>query len=112
MPKVTLMGAGSAVFSHRLMVDILLIPGLDGGSLALVDIDPTRLELAHQLAALNQTHMAVHELVATSLLEGDREAALHALMLDPLTAAVCSLKEIHHLFDEMYQAECEFIRAF
>ena len=68
--------------------------------------------LPPQLAALNQTHMAVHELVATSLLEGDREAALHALMLDPLTAAVCSLEEIHHLFDEMCQAECEFIRAF
>jgi alpha-galactosidase len=68
--------------------------------------------LPPQLTALNQTHMAAHDLVATSLLEGDREAALHALMLDPLTAAVCSLEEIHNLFDEMYQAECEFIRAF
>ena len=50
MPQVTLMGAGSAVFSRQLMVDILLTPGLDGGSFALVDIDPARLELAHQLA--------------------------------------------------------------
>jgi alpha-galactosidase len=68
--------------------------------------------LPTQLAALNQTHMAVHELVVTSLLEGDREAAVHALMLDPLTAAVCSLAEIRSLFDEMYEAEREFIRAF
>jgi len=68
--------------------------------------------LPPQLAALNQAHMAVHELIVTSLLEGNREAAVHALMLDPLTAAVCSLEEIRHLFDEMYQAECEFIRAF
>jgi alpha-galactosidase len=64
------------------------------------------------LAALNQAHMAVHELMVTSLLEGDREAAVQALMLDPLTSAVCSLEEIRSLFDEMYEAEREFIRAF
>jgi alpha-galactosidase len=68
--------------------------------------------LPTQLAALNQGHMAVHELVVTSLLEGDREAAVHALMLDPLTAAVCSLEEIRSLFDELYAAEREFIRVF
>jgi alpha-galactosidase len=68
--------------------------------------------LPPHLAALNQAHMAVHELVATSLLEGDREAAVHALMLDPLTAAVCSLEEIRSLFNEMYEAEREFIRIF
>ncbi len=64
------------------------------------------------LAALNQSHMAVHELVVTSLLEGEREAAVHALMLDPLTAAVCSLEEIRSLFDELYEAEREFIHVF
>jgi len=68
--------------------------------------------LPTQLAALNQAHMAVHELVVTSLLEGDREAAVHALMLDPLTAAVCSLEEIRSLFDEMYEAEHTFIHTF
>ena len=68
--------------------------------------------LPAQLAALNQAHMAVHELAVTSLLEGDREAAVHALMLDPLTAAVCSLEEIRSLFDELYEAERDFIRVF
>jgi alpha-galactosidase len=68
--------------------------------------------LPTQLAALNQAHMSVHELAVTSLLEGDREAAVHALMLDPLTAAVCSLEEIRSLFDELYEAEHEFIRVF
>jgi alpha-galactosidase len=68
--------------------------------------------LPTQLAALNQAHMAIHELVVTSLLERDRQAAVHALMLDPLTAAVCSLEEIRCLFDEMYEAEREFIRTF
>jgi alpha-galactosidase len=68
--------------------------------------------LPTQLAALNQAHMAVHELAVTSLLEGNREAAVHALMLDPLTAAVCSLAEIRSMFDELYEAEREFIRIF
>jgi len=68
--------------------------------------------LPTQLSALNQAHMAIHELVVTSLLERDRQAAVHALMLDPLTAAVCSLEEIRCLFDEMYEAEREFIRVF
>jgi alpha-galactosidase len=68
--------------------------------------------LPTHLAALNQAHMSVHELVVTSLLEGDREAAVRALMLDPLTAAVCSLEEIRSLFDELYEAEREFIHVF
>ncbi len=68
--------------------------------------------LPTQLAALNQAHMAVHELVVTSLLEADREAAVQALMLDPLSAAVCSLEEMRRLFDEMYQAQQAFIRIF
>jgi hypothetical protein len=42
--------------------------------------------------------MAFHDLVATAILEQDREAAVHALMVDPLTTAVCSLDEIRRLF--------------
>ena len=56
--------------------------------------------------------MAVHELVVQSLVERDREKAKYALMLDPLTAAVCSLEEIDRLFDEMWDAEKESLRAF
>ena len=68
--------------------------------------------LPEQMAALNRAHMAVHELMAKALLERDRQAALHALMLDPLTAAVCSLAEIEQLFDEMWTAEREYLRPF
>ena len=46
--KVVMLGAGSG-FTEPLMTDILNIPALDGGELALVDIDTERLELAHQL---------------------------------------------------------------
>ncbi|HXV44225.1 MAG TPA: alpha-glucosidase/alpha-galactosidase, partial [Anaerolineae bacterium] len=50
MPKVTIIGAGSAVFATELMTDILLTPALETGVFALVDIDHERLELAHQMA--------------------------------------------------------------
>jgi alpha-galactosidase len=68
--------------------------------------------LPEQLAALNRAHMAVHELVVQALLERDREKARLALMLDPLTAAVCSLEEISRLFDEMWAAERPYLTAF
>jgi alpha-galactosidase len=53
--------------------------------------------------------MAFHNLVATSVLTEDREAAVHALMIDPLTAAVCSPNEIRAMFDEMVAAEAGYL---
>jgi alpha-galactosidase len=68
--------------------------------------------LPEQLAALNRVHMSVHELMVQALLERDREKARLALMLDPLTAAVCSLEEISRMFDEMWEAERTYLSAF
>jgi alpha-galactosidase len=68
--------------------------------------------LPEQLAALNRVHMAVHELVVEALMKRDRSKAKYALMLDPLTAAVCSPEEIDRLFEEMWAAERESLRAF
>src|SRR5437879_5901147 len=45
-----MIGAGSAVFARQVITDVLAIDGLDQGVFALVDIDPTRLELARQIA--------------------------------------------------------------
>jgi len=68
--------------------------------------------LPEQLAGLNRSHMAVHELVVEALVERSKEKARYALMLDPLTAAICSLDEIARLFDEMWEAERESMPAF
>jgi alpha-galactosidase len=68
--------------------------------------------LPEQLAALNRAHMAVHELVVDALLKRDRNQAKYALMLDPLTAAVCAPEEIDRLFEEMWAAERESLGAF
>jgi alpha-galactosidase len=68
--------------------------------------------LPEQLAGLNRSHMTVHALVRDALLERDKEAARYALMLDPLTAAVCSPAEISLLFDEMWEAERPYLGYF
>ena len=81
-------------------------------------VDPKGIHTQHfgplpeQLAALNRSHMAVHELVVEALMERSRQKAKYALMLDPLTAAACSLEEIDRLFDEMWEAEKESLTAF
>ena len=49
MPKVAIIGAGSAVFARQIVTDILTIEGLDEGQFALIDIDAARLELARQI---------------------------------------------------------------
>ena len=81
---------------------------VDGTGLRPVDFGP----LPDQLAGLNASHMYVHELMVRAVLERDREAALGALMLDPLTAAVCSPEEIRRMFDEMWEAERADLAAF
>jgi alpha-galactosidase len=68
--------------------------------------------LPEQLAALNRSHMAVHSLMCEALLTRNKEAARYALLLDPLSAAVCSPAEISALFDEMWEAQREYLQFF
>jgi alpha-galactosidase len=46
------------------------------------------------------------------LLTKNKEAARYALLLDPLSAAVCSPAEISAPFDEMWEAEREYLPVF
>ncbi len=73
-------------------------------------VQPTKFgPLPPQCAALCRSNMGFFELGATAVLERSKEAALHALMLDPLTSAVCTLDEIRAMFDELYEAEREYL---
>src|SRR4029077_14632744 len=49
MPKITLIGAGSLVFTRNLCSDILLAPCLRDCIIGLMDIDPQRLEQSRQI---------------------------------------------------------------
>ena len=54
-------------------------------------INPTRYgSLPPQMAALCASNMWMYDLGATAAIERTKEAAIHALLLDPLCAAVCS----------------------
>ncbi len=61
-------------------------------------------ELPGQLAALSRSNQAVQQLAVQAIIDGNREAAFHAIALDPLTSAVLSLAEIREMFDEMWIA--------
>lgn len=65
--------------------------------------------LPEHLAALNKSNMSFFDLVVQAVLEKDREMAMQALMIDPLTAAVCSFAEIKAMFNELYEAELDYI---
>ncbi len=76
-------------------------------------IQPTHFgPLPEQLAAINRSHMAVHSLMCQALLNHNKEAARYALFLDPLSAAVCSPAELSSLFNEMWEAQREYLQPF
>jgi alpha-galactosidase len=68
--------------------------------------------LPPQLAALNRTNINVQELIVEAVLSGDVDAVYHAVMLDPLTAAVSTLPEIREMVDEMLAAQAEWLPTF
>jgi len=68
--------------------------------------------LPTQLAALNRTNVNVQELIVEAALTGDVEAAYYAVMLDPLTAAVCTLPQIRSMVDELLAAQSQWLPQF
>lgn len=65
--------------------------------------------LPAQMAAVCRSNMSVVELGALAGLRRDRQLARQALMLDPLTAAVCTLEEIESMADELFAAESDYL---
>ncbi|RED39035.1 alpha-galactosidase [Paenibacillus sp. VMFN-D1] len=73
-------------------------------------VNPCRFgSLPEHLAALCRSNMAFFDLAVGAVLNNDKEMARHALVVDPLSAAVCSLDEISDMFEELYEAERDFI---
>jgi alpha-galactosidase len=76
-------------------------------------VQPTAIEhYPPQLAALNRTNINVQELTVEAALTGDVEAVHYAVMLDPLTAAVCTLPQIRSMVDEMLEAQARWLPQF
>jgi alpha-galactosidase len=61
-------------------------------------------ELPAQLAALNRSHISVHQLAVEAALQGNRDALYQAVMLDPHTASVLTVDEMWRMTDELIEA--------
>ncbi|MCP3967105.1 MAG: alpha-galactosidase [Lentisphaerae bacterium] len=68
--------------------------------------------LPPQLAQICRSHMGVIDLAAQACIEKSKELAIQALMLDPLTAAVCSLDEIREMGNRLFEAQKDFLPGF
>jgi alpha-galactosidase len=68
--------------------------------------------LPPQCAAINRSNIAVQELAVRAFLDHDKEAAFHAVALDPLTASLLPLDKIRQMFEELWKAEKPLLRYF
>jgi len=73
-------------------------------------VQPTRFgTLPKAMAAICDWQMRMYDLAAEACVKKDRESAIHALMVDPLTAAVCSPGEIRTMAEELFRAEAAYL---
>jgi alpha-galactosidase len=72
MPKIVFIGAGSTVFAKNLLGDILSFPELAGSTIALHDIEPTRLRTSEIVA--KRVAEAVHATPTITATTNRREA--------------------------------------
>ena len=76
-------------------------------------VNPTRFgPLPAQMAHICASNMAYFDLAAIACSNRSKEAAVHALMLDPLTAAILTPREIRQMTLEMFDAEKDFLPAY
>lgn len=68
--------------------------------------------LPPQCAALNMSNVLVQGLTVEASFTGDPEMVMQAVALDPLTAAVLTLKEIREMVGEMLEAEAKYLPQF
>ena len=79
MAKITFMGAGSTVFARNILGDSMLSPALHDATIALYDIDGTRLDESRiVLDTLNRNINQGRAKIQTYLGEGKRKAALES----------------------------------
>ena len=66
-------------------------------------------DLPAHLAILVNTTARIESLVVEAAMHHDKEAVYHAVDMDPLCAAVCSLQEIRSMCDELFEINKDFL---
>jgi alpha-galactosidase len=76
-------------------------------------VQPTKAgRLPRQMAAICDSNMRMFDLAAEAAIHRSKELATWALMVDPLTSAVCSPAEITEMANRLFDAEEEFLPGF
>jgi len=76
-------------------------------------LHPTRVgNLPAQCAAACMSNVQVQTLAGKAALESDPEAIVHAMAMDPLTGAVCTLKQVRDMASEMLDAQRQWLPNF
>lgn len=68
--------------------------------------------MPRQLAAIINTNAQVEELAVEGCIEGDKRKIYHAIVNDPLTAAVLSMKEAQEMTNELFEANKALLPQF
>jgi len=101
---------GSGLLINNLQADMCVEVAclVDGNG-----VQPIRFgKLPSQMASLCQSNLAMFDKAVEACIHKSKEAAIHALMLDPLTAAVCSPREIRKMGLEMFRAEKDYLPGY
>lgn len=68
--------------------------------------------LPEHLAIMVNTTARIENLTVEAAMRKDREAVYHAVYMDPLTSAVCSLDEIRRMCDELFEKNQEYLGTY
>ena len=55
------------------------------------------------------TNINVQRLTVEAVLERDLEKAFYAMLLDPLTSAVCTTEEIRCMYEELLESQKDYL---
>jgi len=69
-------------------------------------------DLPAQCAALIQPNIHVQELAVRGSVEKDKNKLFQSILLDPLTASICTIDEMQQMFEEMCEEEKEYLKGF
>jgi len=68
--------------------------------------------LPDHLATMVNISARIEEMVVDAYLNKDKRKVFHAICMDPLTSAVCSLAEIKAMVDEMFEFNKDYLPGF
>ena len=68
--------------------------------------------LPPQCAALSQSNINVQTLMVEAALRGDPDQIVHAIAMDPLASAVCTLAEVREMTAQMLAAQAQWLPQF